>query len=173
VGIGCRSFNFIAYAGLAFVVAILRVCKDCLYLARGADPASTVTGTSVDTKTDSDMPSEKSSSSSMKPRRVLYHVTSITYHTLATINAVVIMIGGTAMQLAGGYRNCFCYAGFQDMSGTSAINLSTNTLEQQWWAKSVWLMIGLWSYGGIIFACLCALAVRLYISHRIENDIVA
>jgi hypothetical protein len=84
------------------------------------------------------------------------------------INAIVVMIGGTALQLMGAYRTCFCAAGFFATPET-LISLGRNTFEQQFWAEAVWLNMAYLAYGWIVVVALAALVVRLYISYTIRG----
>lgn len=133
VGLGCRSANHIAYAGLALLAAWLRVF------------------------------------SGDKDKRTGWKGVAWKVHQVVVwINAIVVMMGGTALQLMGAYRTCFCAAGFFATPET-LISLGRNTFEQQFWAEAVWLNMAYLAYGWIVVVALAALVVRLYISYTIRG----
>lgn len=146
VTLGCRSFNHLLYAALALLIAILRVPKDAL---EGDAPA--VEG---DPRT---------------PKHPwTYRAVAFTYHTLLWANGLVVLIGGTTLQLIGGYRNCLCSASLFNLGPDSLILMSQNTFLQQFWARQMWVQMGLFAYGGVVAICMVGLAVRLYISYSIR-----
>jgi hypothetical protein len=81
-----------------------------------------------------------------------------------------VLIGGTVLQLVGAFQTCWCAAGFFAGKDT-IISMGTNTFNDQFWAQVVWLNIGYIAYGWIVVVALCALAVRLYISYIIRDNL--
>jgi hypothetical protein len=103
-------------------------------------------------------------------RARLHRAVRYVHQGLIWFNAVVVLIGGTVLQLVGAYQTCWCAAGFFARKDT-IISMGTNTFADQFWAQAVWLNIGYIAYGWIVVVALCALAVRLYISYIIRDNL--
>jgi hypothetical protein len=96
---------------------------------------------------------------------------TVVYNLIVALNAIVILIGGSLMQMTGVFSNCWCLAGIPGQNDNSTIVLSTNTKEHQYWAKNVWLKIAYAAYGGVAVMSFAALAVREYITKTIRTEL--
>ena len=92
------------------------------------------------------------------------------HRTVVWFNAVAVLVGGTALQLAGAYRTCWCAAGM--FAGPDAIiSMGRNTFYDQFWTSVVWMNVGYLAFGWVVLVALCALTVRLYISYTIMDAV--
>lgn len=96
---------------------------------------------------------------------------TVTYHSLVLINAMVVLIGGSMLQITGVFNNCFCKAGILNRGPGSSIPLSPNSFAHQFWARRVWLRVAYSAYGGVAIICLVALAFRLYIAQTVRKGL--
>ncbi|KAH7322681.1 hypothetical protein B0I35DRAFT_407133 [Stachybotrys elegans] len=148
-GLGCRSFNFILYAVLAFVAAYLHVL--CSWLAarrrqHELDP-------------DRDPVIEK------RRIRILFTV-RVVYWFVAMCNAAV-MILGTAFHLIGVFRACWCDR--LSWADGQVIELNSKTDEAVRNAQLYWLSTSYVTFGCMWLACLVALTFRSFIGQRMED----
>lgn len=101
-----------------------------------------------------------------------YQVVTVFYHTMGSLNAIFILIGGSLLQITGVFRNCWCMAGFVGRNANTTINLSTNTYAHQYWARTVWLRVAYLAYGEVAGFCVIALFVRLYITRYVRRSLI-
>lgn len=100
-----------------------------------------------------------------------YNSVSAIYHFLVWLNGVVILVGGSTLQITGVFNNCYCKAGIVDRGPNSWIPMSQNTFAHQYWARRVWLRVAYSAYGGVAAICVIALFVRLYIARAVRKGI--
>ncbi|MCJ1396951.1 hypothetical protein MMC11_000143 [Xylographa trunciseda] len=91
------------------------------------------------------------------------------YTFLVYANALVLLIG-TAFNLAGVYRSCRCQVLF--VPETFAIDLGFTTQTDVDEAKSHWLPVGYVAFTFVWMVCMVAIALRAYIKAYIEDFVV-
>ena len=104
--------------------------------------------------------------------RKSYCLVAAIYHTLGVLNGVLVLIGGSLMQITGVFRNCLCMANVYKLNPDSAIVLSTNTHAHQYWARVVWLRVAYLAFGGVAGLSVCGLFVRLYITRTVRGALI-
>lgn len=100
-----------------------------------------------------------------------HSVTSVIYHFFVFLNGVIVLAGGSTLQITGVFSNCFCKAGIVNRGPNSYIPMSPNSFSHQYWARTVWLRVAYSAYGGVAIICLVALWVRLYIARAVRKGI--
>ncbi|KAI5846804.1 hypothetical protein BZA05DRAFT_406672 [Tricharina praecox] len=101
-------------------------------------------------------------------RPLLARAAAAAHTTLLWTNVLIVLIGGTILQLVGAYRTCLCAGGIFAGPDTT-FNLGTNSEEHQDWARAVWLNVGYLAYGWIVGVALVALVARLWISYELRE----
>lgn len=100
-----------------------------------------------------------------------YRIVTIIYHFFVWLNSVIVLIGGSMLQIAGIFNNCFCKAGVVDRGPNSLIPLSPNSYAHQYWAKKVWLRVAYGAYGGVAIIGLVVLFFRLHIAYVVRKGL--
>lgn len=98
-------------------------------------------------------------------------VVSAVYHFFVFFNGVIVLMGGSTLQITGVFSNCFCKAGIVNRGPNSSVPMSSNTFSHQYWARKVWLRVAYSAYGGVAVICLVALWVRLYIARAVRKGV--
>ena len=111
----------------------------------------------------------KDSLSDSDSRYGFYKLVTIIYHTFVTLNAVLILIGGSLMQITGVFHNCRCLANLTRLAPDTVIIISQNTYEHQYWARVVWLRMACLAFGGVVGLSVCALFVRMRITRTVRR----
>ncbi|KAG0639021.1 hypothetical protein HOY80DRAFT_965332 [Tuber brumale] len=101
-----------------------------------------------------------------------YQVVTVIYHILAWVNAIVVLIGGSLLQITGVFKNCWCMSGIVGQNANSTIILSPNTQAHQYWAKTLWLRVAYLAYGEVAGFCVVALFIRLYVAHSVRQSLI-
>ncbi|MCJ1471752.1 hypothetical protein MMC13_000392 [Lambiella insularis] len=91
------------------------------------------------------------------------------YTFLVYSNALVLLIG-TAFNLAGVYRSCRCMVLFT--TGDFVVELGTMTPDDLAEASQYWIPVGYVAFTVMWIVCVCAIAVRGYIKALIEDSMV-
>ncbi|MCJ1291342.1 hypothetical protein MMC34_002885 [Xylographa carneopallida] len=91
------------------------------------------------------------------------------YTSLVYANALVLLVG-TALNLAGVYRSCRCQVLFAP--GDFQIDLGFMTQADMDEAKSHWLPVGYVAFTFVWMVCMVAIALRAYIKAYIEDFVV-
>lgn len=142
VGLGCRSFNFILYAVLAFLIAYMNVLRSWLSVR---SQANRIEG--------------------QKPSTLLLIVT-IAYWALVFANSLVLVFG-TLFHLVGVFRTCWCER--LTWSDSTLIELNSKTDEAVGNARTYWISTSYVAFGFEWLLCLVAIAGRRYIGLRMEQ----
>ncbi|KAF2202163.1 hypothetical protein GQ43DRAFT_431009 [Delitschia confertaspora ATCC 74209] len=140
-GLGCRSFTFLLYAIVAFIVAIINVVRQWL---------------------------EKKSTSRRGGQQFLVlftNVVKVSYGILVIFNALI-MILGTIFHLSGVYRSCWCSRLFA--SDETLLEFNRKTEESINNAKRYWLVTGYIAFSGVWIICGLTVAARKYMVWKIE-----
>ncbi|SPO06818.1 uncharacterized protein DNG_09512 [Cephalotrichum gorgonifer] len=155
-GLGCRSFNFILYAVLAFATAYLHVL--CTFLSVRA-------GERRDTATATDTPASPSNNSRIPPPLHLI-IARFVYWLLVLTNALV-MVLGTLFHLVGVFRTCWC----ENLTWNDAtvIELNSKTAQAVENARRYWLSTAYVGFGGVWLACLTAILFRGFIVQSLDK----
>ncbi|RFU31552.1 hypothetical protein B7463_g4757, partial [Scytalidium lignicola] len=142
VGLGCRSFNFILYACLAFLIAYLHVLRSWL---RARSQANWQDG--------------------QKPS-VLLKIVDVIYWFLVFVNSLVLVLG-TLFHLVGVFRTCWCER--LTWSDSTLIELNSKTSEAVDNARKYWISTSYVAFGFEWLLCLVAIAGRRYIVLKMEQ----
>ncbi|EPS37878.1 hypothetical protein H072_8498 [Dactylellina haptotyla CBS 200.50] len=149
VGLGCRSFNHVLYAGGTLLAAMFRVFKREVFEQRDAFPAQqkhkiqhTISARTQD-------------------------VCAVLYHIICTINVLVLSLG-TLFQITGVYNNCKCQALFGD--DNSVIDISAPTTKSRANAARYWLSMAYVAYTTAWVACGLAICTRAFIFWVLDKN---
>jgi hypothetical protein len=142
VGLGCRSFNFILYAGLAFLIAYLHVLRSWLLVS-----------------------SQANWKAGQKPS-VLLRIVNVVYWFLVSANSLVLVLG-TVFHLVGVFRTCWCER--LTWSDSTLIELNSKTAEAVDNARKYWISTSYVAFGFEWLLCLVAIAGRRYIVLKMEQ----
>jgi hypothetical protein len=178
VGLGCRSFNFIFYGSLAFLIAYLNVLRwwlsvssDLQSLALTEECHNTVGGASKK----QDLSSSKHTTNGLKEtdlekkaRRVhlARKVASVVYWFLVFVNSLVLVLG-TLFHLVGVFRTCWCER--LTWSDSTLIELNSKTAQVVSNARKHWIATSYLAFGIEWLLCLVAIAGRRYIMLKMEQ----
>lgn len=151
VGLGCRSFNFILYVILSFVIAYLHVFRSWLRVRNEAqcDPQTGLVSTQATTRSLSLLP-----------------CVNLLYSSLVLVNALVFILG-TLFHLVGVFRTCWCER--LTSTGSVLIELNSKTAQAYENARRYWLSTAYIAFGIVWLTCLTAIAVRSYIVHKMDE----
>ncbi|KAG0126826.1 hypothetical protein HOY82DRAFT_627041 [Tuber indicum] len=103
---------------------------------------------------------------------LVHQVVRVFYHVMTWVNAIVILIGGSILQLAGVFENCWCKAGIVGRNANSIVILTPNTHTHQYWAKALWLKVAYAAYGEVGLFCVIALCIRLCIASSVRQSLI-
>ncbi|KAG9238391.1 hypothetical protein BJ875DRAFT_437469 [Amylocarpus encephaloides] len=142
VGFGCRSFNFILYTGLAFLIAYLHVLRSWLWVS-----------------------SQANWKAGQKPS-VLLRIVNVVYWFLVFANSLVLVLG-TLFHLVGVFRTCWCEK--MTWSDSAMIELNSKTAEAIDNARKYWISTSYVAFGFEWLLCLVAIAGRRYIVLKMEQ----
>jgi hypothetical protein len=142
VGLGCRSFNLILYAGLAFLIAYVHVLRSWLWVR-----------------------SQANRQAEQKPSTLLW-IVNVTYWILVFVNSLVLVLG-TLFHLVGVFRTCWCER--LTWSDSTLIELNSKTSEAVDNARKYWISTSYVAFGFEWLLCLVAIAGRRYIVLMMEQ----
>ncbi|KAH8820638.1 hypothetical protein F5884DRAFT_764720 [Xylogone sp. PMI_703] len=142
VGLGCRSFNFILYTCLAFLIAYMHVLRSWLRVR-----------------------SKASRKSEEKPSMLLRTVDFV-YWFLVFANFLVLVLG-TILHLVGVFRTCWCER--LTWSDSTLIELNSKTALAVDNARRYWISTSYVAFGFEWLLCLVAITGRRYIVLKMEE----
>ncbi|RPB00693.1 hypothetical protein L873DRAFT_1765570 [Choiromyces venosus 120613-1] len=101
-----------------------------------------------------------------------YQAVTVFYYMMGSLNTILVLIGGSFLQITGVFRNCWCMSGIVGQNANSTIILSTNTYGHQYWARTVWLRVAYMAYGGVGMCCVVAFFIRRYVAHSVRKSLI-
>ncbi|KAF3903660.1 hypothetical protein AA313_de0206750 [Arthrobotrys entomopaga] len=148
IGVGCRTFNHVLYAGGTLLAALLRVFKREAFERQGAY-------------------TEKGRQNEKNISRRAQELFAVFYHVVCTVNVLILSLG-TLFQISGLYNNCKCQALFGD--DDTIIDVGTNTGLAVKNATRYWLSMAYVAYTTAWVACGLAICTRAFVTWILDNN---
>ncbi|RYP12164.1 hypothetical protein DL765_007463 [Monosporascus sp. GIB2] len=153
VGLGCRSFNFILYAIVAFVNAFLNILRSWLDIrAKSAQP---------------EPPDKSDGDCGGRPAKVTFAAAvEGAYWLLVFANSAVMGLG-TFLHLVGVFRTCWCDRLL--WNDETMIELNSKTAEAVENASKYWMSTAYVVFSIMTLVCLSAIVLRQITVHRMDK----